>query len=1277
MLEITGEHIQKLNDSDLRSLIGLLSEAELKSQNIPAAGVKWGGDQRAADGGIDVKVEILTPPHKDGYIPKAVTGFQVKTPDMPRSEILKEMKPNDELRDSIRELVDIGGAYIIVSSNGSTSETALNDRKEAMRVALQNIDEPENLHVDFYDRTRIASWVRSHPALILWVRKKIAEPIQGWEPYANWSNAKGGLEEEYIIDDQIRLFDGTSSVARDSGLEGVEMINKLRSQLSRPSNSVRLVGLSGVGKTRLVQALFDCRIGEMPLNALQVFYADIGRKPLPDPQKLAEQIIALRTRAILVVDNCSPELHRLLNNICTSPESLISLITVEYDVRDDQPDETQVFRLEPASNDLIEKMVRQRFNHINQVDARTIAEFSGGNSRIAIALSETIKKDETLADLKDEELFKRLFYQRNDPNNQLLRTAEICSLVYSFDSRAKEEFNKEMLLLSEFAGRTLVELHRDIAELKRRQLVQQRNYWKAVLPHAVANRLAKKALENIPIEIILEAFEKPENERLLISLSKRLGYLHDSEIAIQIAEKWLSEDGLIGSIEKLDDQGLSILKNIAPVKPEVTLHAIERAAESENGRHFTSRENRNYVELTRLLCTLSYDSELFERSVELLIRFAISENEDENMNSIRNQLKSLFLIKLSGTHATAEQRLNIIRKLLSSDSENVNQLGFELLRSAFQTSHFVSSNQFAFGARSRDAGFWPQNKKEVLEWYRLFFDFTIDLAMSAEPIAEKAKVLIAENFRGLWMNIGLHDELEEATERILGKGSWSEGWVGIRKILRFDCKNMSEEPLSRLKILESKSKPSALLDKARLYAFSKYGSSLYLPYSVNEEKIENESDRYRLTEKEAKSVGKEVAQKEEILIELLPELVQKKGAWSFNFGQGLAEGISDSEDLWKRFKEHLEATDAGNHNYQIARGFLYELSKNDPEKSNKLLDDAVDDDTFGSVFPKLQTSVIIDAQGVRRLLNSLQLGRAPIHLFENLANGRAHESIDDDALSELLEAISKKQNGVQVAIEILHMRFFGIRQGEYKPAEKILELGRELLNKIKLDRSHNRIRSEDHTLSEIIKVCFNGENTKDAAQIFCERIAKAITDHNIFVHDFSSVYEALIQEHPIVFLDSFFGENSDSNVSRLVGSNEFREDPLTKIDNETLIEWCEVNPAQRYLIMAKAVIPFKKNKGTANYEWTDLAINIMNNCPEPSKVLNIFKSRLYQSSMTPPLSSILQSRLPLISDLKGHENPKISEWAYNAEMAFEKGISLERVREKEREKYRDESYGFE
>ncbi len=211
LLEITGNDIEQLRDDDLRSLIGQLCEADYRSAGLPTKGITWGGNQDAQDGGLDVIVRDEVEPPASGPVPRKYTGFQVKKPDMPRQKILEEMRPKGVLRDSIKELIQAGGAYLIVSSKASTTEKALANRIKAMRDAVADVDTDRCLHVDFLDQGRVATWVRDHPALILWVRYKIGRSLQGWKPYENWANAPGGIEEEYLLDDGLRLHDGTSA----------------------------------------------------------------------------------------------------------------------------------------------------------------------------------------------------------------------------------------------------------------------------------------------------------------------------------------------------------------------------------------------------------------------------------------------------------------------------------------------------------------------------------------------------------------------------------------------------------------------------------------------------------------------------------------------------------------------------------------------------------------------------------------------------------------------------------------------------------------------------------------------------------------------------------------------------------------------------------------------------------------------------------------------------------------------------------------------------------
>lgn len=93
MLEITAEDVALLNDGDLRSLVGRLCESEMRRRGISASCVTWGGDQRAGDAGIDVRVALPPSVEIQGFIPRPETGFQVKADDIPPAKVESEMCP--------------------------------------------------------------------------------------------------------------------------------------------------------------------------------------------------------------------------------------------------------------------------------------------------------------------------------------------------------------------------------------------------------------------------------------------------------------------------------------------------------------------------------------------------------------------------------------------------------------------------------------------------------------------------------------------------------------------------------------------------------------------------------------------------------------------------------------------------------------------------------------------------------------------------------------------------------------------------------------------------------------------------------------------------------------------------------------------------------------------------------------------------------------------------------------------------------------------------------
>src|SRR5690606_9739582 len=183
-LEVTPQQIEQLNDADLRALVGYLCERELVEHGHSPSAVSWGGHQYASDGGVDVRVTLPDDARVVGYVPRPMTGFQVKAQDMPRSAILAEMAPGGGLRASIAEILSRGGAYVIVSSKGSVSDSALKARNAAMMEAVGSSSPPSASFVlDFFDRRRLASWVNQHAGLVLWVRERIGQPLKGWRPF--------------------------------------------------------------------------------------------------------------------------------------------------------------------------------------------------------------------------------------------------------------------------------------------------------------------------------------------------------------------------------------------------------------------------------------------------------------------------------------------------------------------------------------------------------------------------------------------------------------------------------------------------------------------------------------------------------------------------------------------------------------------------------------------------------------------------------------------------------------------------------------------------------------------------------------------------------------------------------------------------------------------------------------------------------------------------------------------------------------------------------------
>lgn len=628
------------------------------------------------------------------------------------------------------------------------------------------------------------------------------EQSQGWQRFGDWSNTKASIEEPYFVDNDIKVV--TPQNRNNSELNVVDGINAIRDKLSTASTSVRLVGLSGVGKTRFAQALFDDRIGENNLDVKNVWYCDIGDSPNPLPEHFIEELKLKNKPFILIVDNCGQDTHANLTKKIQSTE--ISLLTIEYDVKDDLPERTDVYKLQPNSIDIIQKVIERHYPDVNDINRRKIADFSGGNYRLALAIASNIEKTDNLALLTDSELFERLFWQKGRQNEELFKIAKNFALVYSFNIEDSGEENSELDFLSNFAkvdSDTAIEA---IEMLKSKDIVQQRGVWRAILPHALANHLAKELISTRLVNQ-LDKLTKTMPERLQRSFIKRLSYFHDLPKIKDLVTLWFSNEGFLG--EKIltgnyDAQDLVKIRLLSQINEDQLLNLFEKKHHLDP--NFLTRENTSFIEISNLIRALAYQDHNFEKAFHLLVYFARDEKENERNNSIMDLLTSLFRLRTSETLANLEQKKEVLTTL------HANEENLPILLSCLSTA--LNFHEYGYLIRGTnesgklsDYGYQPKTYDELWSWTEFLLEILNKLDQQG---VVRAREIFVNNLKEIIWTCGKVDFVKAYLEKFSERCYFSKAHTQILNILTFneeELKVHAPELLSDLVDLEESLRP--------------------------------------------------------------------------------------------------------------------------------------------------------------------------------------------------------------------------------------------------------------------------------------------------------------------------------------------------------------------------------------------------------------------------------------------------------------------------------------
>ncbi len=382
-IEVSTKEIERLGPVELTELLVILMQLECRKYCIPEKFIEACGNITISDGGSDVSICCSEAPSAEFFGPD--TLFQVKATAMGKKNCQKELfeKSTTNLKPKLQSLFDRGGKYILFCNREGKD-----DRVAAIRQGLKEADRTDSDQADIesFDPRKITIWCNKYLPAVAFVRECIRQPLPlGTQTLEELSKHDGMNELQYV---------------QPPGFEAHQRI--LHSVAATPKDILRIVGLSGLGKTRLLLEAFR----DTPFFRMIAYIdvADFGYESESQAQLVSW---ARNAAGLLVVDNCPRMLHDRLCNAVQMIDGQLSLITLDFNPDEPSPKQKIISLAPSEETDLIREVLRKNFPTLDQNEVDRIANFSQGFPKIVALLKDCDFTQSSLSTLTDKELVRR------------------------------------------------------------------------------------------------------------------------------------------------------------------------------------------------------------------------------------------------------------------------------------------------------------------------------------------------------------------------------------------------------------------------------------------------------------------------------------------------------------------------------------------------------------------------------------------------------------------------------------------------------------------------------------------------------------------------------------------------------------------------------------------------------------------------------------------------------------------------------------------------------
>ncbi len=971
------------------------------------------------DGGIDAYIDDAYPTDND-VIPDGSSVFQIKSSDLAPTACKRELHIAGSLSAPLKEELDFrlkqGAAYVLVLMADIT-DPMIRARHDAIQEELANFGY-EGTQVRVYTANLLAGFTNRYPSLVASLRPEFSI----CHPYERWGSWRDVRHPAVFVTDSLRQ----------------DLLDQITQTLRERSRCLvlRLTGLPGVGKTR--SSYEGLRPDDLMSQVLFVPQAT----DLIGSQLLHTLVNDPKTSAILVVDECGLEQHRVLTNALAGQGPRLALITMSYEVGR-LPIPTVELNAEPLERETIEEILRQEYPGIPSSVTRRLSEFADGYPHIAVLLADQYVEEgrtEAYFSVSDDRLMHRLIGGSTSHDSYQFRTTKAVLRGLSLFQRIGVAGigESEGQWLAQQVGVSWQEFQEVVSRERGRGTIQGEHYV-FVTPFMLRIHLLEEwwHVHGFKDETSLSEFVSgmPDTERanLLHRFFEHFPYIASAPRGADFVRKMLAEDGSLSNFELLNSElGGRFFLALTEADPVAALQAAQRAIGSKSREELQEfREGRRAM--VEALKRMAVWKELFQEAALLLLALAEAETESW-ANNASGEFANLFSVgpgPVAPTEASPSDRFPVLQGSLLSDSSERRQLGIQACERALRSGSFRRVIGAEYQGVRREPDLWrPVTYGDMFDAYRSTWELMKESLghLDGEERTHVVNVLLS-SARGLTRLEPVADIVIE-TIRDLAHDTEVDRRDLIRRtvaILHYEGRRMEAE---------TRGKWERLAEELFGDDFSSR-MERYVATELLEDQFDEEGQQVDQAQPHIEELASLALETPLLLSAELKWLVTKRANAGHRFGYELGK-----RDLDKVFLEPiLDAQTAAEDDADLSfiGSYFRALSEREPDEWESLLDSlAQSPSRAGWVVELTWRSGSVSERASRRVLELTQAGVTDPSTLRMFRYGAAVRSLTPEDFSHWVDVLLDVDDlgAVSTALDLLVM--YGGYNDSEEPARRIV-----------------------------------------------------------------------------------------------------------------------------------------------------------------------------------------------------------------------------------------------